>query len=167
MFEIVRGRIETLSVDAVVNAANRWLSPGGGVDGAIRRAAGPALNAHLESFPGLEEGGALLTPGFALPARYVIHTVAPIWIAPGDESVKDAGLVACYRNTLTAADAAGVASIAYPALGTGAFGWPKPRAAEIAIRTLTTTAERATNVTRIVLCCFLDEDALLYEALLG
>lgn len=167
MFEIVKSRIETLQVDAIVNAANRWLSPGGGVDGAIRMAAGPALNAHLESFPGLEEGGALITPGFALPARAVIHTVAPIWAAPGEAAAKDAGLVACYRNTFAAADAAGFASIAYPALGTGAFGWPKPRAADLALATLRASAARAVVIKRVILCCFVDEDVALYEARLG
>lgn len=166
-FDIVVARIETLAVDAIVNAANRWLAPGGGVDGAIRRAAGPALDAHLAKFDGLEVGGALVTPAFAAPARFIVHTVAPIWIAPGDPAEKAAGLAACYANTFAVADAAGFVTIAYPALGAGAYGWPMARAATIAAETLKMQAAAAHAVRGVTLCCFTEDDAAVYRPLFG
>ncbi|MBU6373617.1 MAG: macro domain-containing protein [Alphaproteobacteria bacterium] len=166
-FEILVARLETLAVDAIVNAANRWLAPGGGVDGAIRRAAGPALDAHLAKFDGLEVGGALVTPGFQAPSRFIIHTVAPIWIAPGDPAEKSAALAACYANTFAAADAAGLGAIAYPALGAGAYGWPMTRAAAIAAETLKAQAVAARAVSRVILCCFTENDAAVYRPLFG
>jgi O-acetyl-ADP-ribose deacetylase (regulator of RNase III) len=148
--EVVVARIETLALDAIVNAANTRLIGGAGVDGAIRRAAGPELGALLARQGGLGEGEALVTPGFALPACHVIHTVAPIYAAPGPRPEKLARLASCYRECLLAADRAGLAEIAFPALGAGAFGWPKPLARDIA-----------------VFCCFVEEDADLYRAALG
>ncbi|MES1199758.1 MAG: macro domain-containing protein [Pseudomonadota bacterium] len=126
--EIVTGPIEQLEVDAVVNAANRRLLPGAGVDGAIRRAAGPELTRLTNSLQPIEEGGVVLTPGFEAKPRWIIHTAAPVWYGAGDEVQKEAGLSACYRNALALAEAEGFASIAFPCIGTGIYGWPKERA---------------------------------------
>jgi O-acetyl-ADP-ribose deacetylase (regulator of RNase III) len=158
--DVVVGHIEKLTVDAVVNAANAALLPGGGVDGAIRRAAGPKLDALLAAKVGLREGAALVTPAFRLPARYVIHTVAPIYFAPGDRDEKIALLRSCYGACLAAARAHGCASIAFPAIGTGAFGWPKKLGCSIAVESV---RESRTSVC-VTFCCFSEEDASLYRA---
>ncbi|NWG52415.1 MAG: macro domain-containing protein [Hydrogenophilaceae bacterium] len=165
--EVVVARIETLALDAIVNAANTRLIGGAGVDGAIRRAAGPALNALLAQYGGLGEGQALLTPGFDLPARFIIHTVAPIYAAPGPRAEKLARLGSCYRECLLAADRAGLAEIAFPALGAGAYGWPKPLARDIAIETVVEQLPLAPTIARVVFCCFIEEDARLYRDALG
>jgi O-acetyl-ADP-ribose deacetylase (regulator of RNase III) len=165
--EIVVGRIERLAVDAVVNAANRALARGSGVDGALRAAAGPGLDALLATYRGLAEGQALVTPGFDLPARLVIHTVAPIYFAAGDEAEKIALLGACYRACVEAAQQAGCASLGFPALGTGTFGWPKPLGCEIAVANVKAASPRAPSLSRIIFCCFTEEDAALYRAALG
>jgi O-acetyl-ADP-ribose deacetylase (regulator of RNase III) len=167
VFEIMVGRIETAAADAVVNAANSALARGGGVDGALRRAAGPKLDALLATYRGLEEGCALVTPGFDLPARFVIHTVAPVYFAAGDEAEKIARLGRCYRACMEAAESAGCASLVFPALGTGAFGWPKKLGCEIAVANVQAAAPSAPSLTRIVFCCFVEEDAALYRAALG
>lgn len=161
--DVIVGRIETLALDAIVNAANRELIGGAGVDGAIRRAAGPKLNALLATMGALEEGAALITPGFALPARHVIHTVAPIYHSPGAETEKIARLASCYRECLMAAAREGLESIAFPALGTGAFGWPKELGCEIAVETVTEQLAFAPGVARVVFCCFVEGDAALYR----
>lgn len=163
--EIVVGRIEMLQRDAIVNAANSALWPGGGVDGSIRAAAGPAMNARLAQEPNLPEGAALITPGYDLPARFVIHTVAPVWFAPGPtEPEKIAGLQACYRQCVAAARGLGIASVAFPALGAGAFGWPRPLACATAINTV--RAAGAGWAALVTFCCFTEEDAALYRATL-
>lgn len=165
--DIVVGRIERLEVDAIVNAANRALIPGGGVDGAIRRAAGPELDALLSAHGGLAEGAALTTPGFRAPARHIIHTVAPIYFASDDEARKIALLADCYRNSLAHAHDAGAASIAFPAIGTGAFGWPKELGRDIALKSVRASLGKARTVSRVVFCCFSEEDAALYRAALN
>jgi O-acetyl-ADP-ribose deacetylase (regulator of RNase III) len=166
-FEIVVGRIERLAVDAIVNAANRALARGSGVDGAIRAAAGPRLDALLATLGGVAEGQAIVTPGFELPARFVIHTAAPVYFAAGDEAEKIRRLGACYCACMAAAHKAGCASIAFPALGTGAFGWPKALGCEIAIAHVQAALAQAPGLRRIVFCCFAEEDAALYRAALG
>ena len=165
--EIVVGRIERLAVDAVVNAANSALIRGSGVDGALRGAAGPRLDALLATYGGLEEGHALVTPGFDLPAKHVIHTVAPIYFAAGDKVEKIERLGACYRACLEAAERSGCASIAFPALGTGAFGWPKTLGCEIALANVEAGLAKAPGVARVIFCCFVEEDAALYRAAIG
>lgn len=166
-FEILVGRIETLALDAVVNAANRELRPGSGVDGALRAAAGPELTRHTATLPPLETGGAVLTPGFGLKARYIIHTAAPIWIAPGPEGEKVAGLARCYESVIGLAAMHNIASLAVPCLGAGNYGWPRGFACAIAIAACERALATAPSVQRLVFCCFTEEDAALYRKGLG
>lgn len=161
--EVVLGRIETLAVDAVVNAANRDLLPGTGVDGALRRAAGPALTLLTATLPPIAEGGAVLTPGFEAPARFIIHTAAPIWWLEGDDDAKIAALASCYRTGIDLADAHALASIAFPCLGTGNFGWPREVACGVAIEACTAALEETLSIERLVFCCFTEEDADVYH----
>lgn len=162
--DVTIGRIETLAVDAIVNAANRELIAGAGVDGAIRRAAGPQLTQHLTRHGPLPLSNVLVTPGYALPARFVIHTAAPIWSQSGARDAKIAALAQCYRACLSAAAETGLHEIAFPALGTGIYGWPKDLACRIAVET-TRAAPRAPG--RIIFCCFTEDDAGIYRAELG
>jgi O-acetyl-ADP-ribose deacetylase len=166
-FEILVGRIETLDVDAVVNAANRQLLPGAGVDGALRAAAGPELTQHTNALLPIASGEAVISPGFALPARYIIHTPAPVWTAPGLEGEKVVGLAACYANAIALAQQYGLASIAFPCLGTGNFGWPRGFACAIAIAACEQALEAAPDIARLVFCCFLEADAALYRRALA
>jgi O-acetyl-ADP-ribose deacetylase (regulator of RNase III) len=166
-FEILVARIETLALDAVVNAANRQLLPGTGVDGALRAAAGPELTRLTTTMAAIGDGDAVLTPGFAAPARHIIHTAAPVWVLPGDESEKIAGLGRCYANCIALAAEHRLASIAFPCLGTGNFGWPRDLACSIAIDHAHAARLRAPGVTRIVFCCFTEADAAPYRARLG
>lgn len=163
-FEVLVGRIETLAVDAIVNPANARLAPGGGADGAIRRAAGPELDRLLDQAGGLAEGAALVTPGFALPARWIVHTVAPVWPTGRPEREKIALLSQCYRSCIEAAADLRMKAIAFPAIGAGAYGWPIRRAADIAISSSRDAAERFTVIEKIVFCCFTESDAGVYRA---
>ncbi len=163
-FEVMVGRIETLALDAVVNAANRALRPGTGVDGALRAAAGPELTRYTERLRPLADGEAVVTPGFNLPASHIIHTAAPIWTAPGAEGEKVSGLTRCYISCVKLAASRGIASIAFPCLGTGNYGWPRGFACAIAIAACEQAVEKAPQVTRIVFCCFTEDDAALYRA---
>ncbi|MEX0607658.1 MAG: O-acetyl-ADP-ribose deacetylase [Halofilum sp. (in: g-proteobacteria)] len=131
--ELQQGDITAQEVDAVVNAANARLAPGGGVAGAIHRVAGPELWQACEPLGGCATGEAKVTDGFALPARWIVHTVGPVY---GQDEPGEKWLAACYRNSLQAADELGARSIAFPALSTGAFGYPVTAAAEIALSTL-------------------------------
>jgi O-acetyl-ADP-ribose deacetylase (regulator of RNase III) len=165
-FEVLVGRIETLAVDAIVNAANRALQPGTGVDGAIRAAAGPALTAYTNTLAPLEDGAAILTPGFDLPARHIIHTAAPIWPG-GEEGTKVAGLARCYMAAIKLAHEHSLASLAFPCLGTGNYGWPRGFACAIAIAACEEALAGAPGVRRLVFCCFTEADADLYRTGLG
>ncbi|RZV42250.1 MAG: O-acetyl-ADP-ribose deacetylase [Acidimicrobiia bacterium] len=160
--EVFQGDITTLVVDAVVNAANESLLGGGGVDGAIYWAAGPELLAACVSLGGCETGDARATPGFELPAKWVIHTVGPVWRG-GEEGEPDL-LRSCYRRCLEVADDLGATSVAFPAISTGVYGYPKRAAAELAVGTLASTP---TNVETATLVAFDDETQRLYEELLG
>jgi O-acetyl-ADP-ribose deacetylase (regulator of RNase III) len=163
-FEVMVGRIETLALDAVVNAANRQLMPGSGVDGALRVAAGPDLTMHTSRLPPLDVGDAVITPGYRAPARFIIHTAAPIWTAPGAEGEKVAGLARCYLSAVKLAGAHGLESIAFPCLGTGNFGWPRGLACAIAIAACEQALQEAPRLKRVVFCCFSADDAALYRA---
>ena len=150
--EIVEADITTLAVDAIVNAANESLLGGGGVDGAIHRAAGPELLAECRGIGGCPTGEARITGGYRLPARHVIHTVGPVW--RGGNADEPDLLASCYRNCFRLADANGVASIAFPAISTGVYGYPLPDATCIAIGEATAYLDDRGAVGRIVFACF-------------
>ena len=159
---LVRGDITQQDVDAIVNAANSSLLGGGGVDGAIHRAAGPELLEHCRRLHGCETGDAKATPGFRLPARWVIHTVGPVWRGGGSGEAEL--LASCYRASLARADELGARTLAFPAISTGIYGYPVDQAAKVAVDTLRTTP---TSVTDVRLMCFNDQSFDAYRSALG
>jgi O-acetyl-ADP-ribose deacetylase len=163
--EVVQGDITRLEVDAVVNAANSSLAPGGGVCGAIHAAAGPGLAEECARLGGCPTGDARLTRGHRLPSRFVVHAVGPVW--RGGAEGEDGLLASCYRNAIEVAVAAGARSIAFPAISTGIFGFPLERATRIAVREVRAGIERHPSLERVVLCCFAERDRELYERVLG
>jgi len=160
--EAVRGDITRLEVDAIVNAANSSLLGGGGVDGAIHRAAGPELVAECRTLHGCKPGQAKATKGYRLPARYVIHTVGPVWNGGG--AAKAETLASCYRESLRVAEKLGLRTIAFPAISTGIYGYPREEAAAIAVGETMAAAER---FDRILLVAFDEETFELYRERVG
>jgi O-acetyl-ADP-ribose deacetylase (regulator of RNase III) len=163
--EAAQGDITALEIDAIVNAANATLQGGGGVDGAIHRAAGPELLAECRLLGGCPTGEARITKGYRLKARHVIHTVGPIW--RGGDAQEEMLLGQCYRASLALAAAHGVRSIAFPAISTGVFGFPKPRAAQIAVAETRRFAAGEATLERVLFVCFDAESLTHYHAALA
>ena len=159
--QIVEGDITRLEVDAIVNAANEGLLPGGGVCGAIHAAAGPGLARECAAIGGCPTGDARLTGGHGLPARWVVHAVGPVW--RGGDVGEDAALASCYRRAIDLAALAGARSIACPAISTGIYGFPLERATRIAVAEARSGLARHPTLERIVLCCFSARDRATYE----
>jgi O-acetyl-ADP-ribose deacetylase len=159
--EVITADITTLSVDAIVNAANTSLLGGGGVDGAIHRAAGPELVAECRMLHGCKTGDAKITKGYRLPAKHVIHTVGPVW--NGGSHKEDDLLASCYRRSIELCRKHDLASVAFPAISTGIYRFPADRAAGIAVRTVAEALPSAPSLTRVIFCCFSVDSARLHE----
>jgi len=160
--EVIDADITTLAVDAIVNAANESLLGGGGVDGAIHRAAGPKLLAECKTIGGCPTGEARLTKGYNLPAKYVIHTVGPVW--RGGSHGEDDLLAGCYRHSMSLALRTKVRSIAFPAISTGVYGFPMDRAARIAAEEVHRFLQTYPEFDRVIFCCFGSESTRVYTA---
>ncbi len=157
--EILKGDITTLKVDAIVNAANNSLLGGGGVDGAIHRAAGPKLLEYNRTLGGCETGEAKISPGFNLPAKYIIHTVGPVW--NGGNHNEDILLANCYRNSLKLASKNKIKTIAFPAISTGVYGFPLERATKIAVKEVKDFLGNDQSIQKVIFVCF---DNMTYQA---
>lgn len=162
MIRVLRADITTLNVDVIVNAANETLLGGGGVDGAIHRAAGPALKEYCRTLGGCPTGEAKITPGFNLPAKWVIHTVGPVW--HGGDSNEPTLLANCYSNSFTLAMAQAARTIAFPSISTGVYGYPVDQAAQIAVDVMREYEQRFDE---IIACCFSEKDRKVYERVLS
>jgi O-acetyl-ADP-ribose deacetylase (regulator of RNase III) len=163
---VVQGDITRLDVDAIVNAANSSLLGGGGVDGAIHRAAGPRLLAECRALRGCPAGEARITAGYDLPARHVIHTVGPVWDDAGKVEAERL-LGSCYTESLRLAERAGLETIAFPGISTGAYGYPKDQACEVAVRSVSAWLTAHDLPRTVTFCCFGAADAELYRRRLG
>jgi O-acetyl-ADP-ribose deacetylase (regulator of RNase III) len=161
----LRSDITTLAVDAIVNAANPTLLGGGGVDGAIHRAAGRDLQLECMRLGGCETGDAKLTRGYRLPARFVVHTVGPVWC--GGELRESERLASCYRRSIEVAASAGARTIAFPAISTGAYGFPIELATPIAVDSVRSATLEYPTMSEVIFCCFSEGDLSLYESILA
>ena len=164
--KLLQGDITKLQVDAVVNAANSSLLGGGGVDGAIHRAAGPELLAECRTLGGCPTGEAKITKGYRLPAKFVIHTVGPVWDAARQNEM-EALLANCYRNSLRVAVKNQVKTLAFPNISTGVYHFPKPLAAEVAVRTVKDFLEKDESIDEVTFVCFDAENYHLYTGVLS
>ena len=164
-WKALKADITTLAVDAIVNAANSSLLGGGGVDGAIHRAAGLELLAECRTLDGCATGDARITKGYRLAAGHVIHAVGPVW--HGGDAGEDELLVSCYRRALQLCRDNALASVAFPAISTGVYRFPADRAAHIAVQTVANTLTTTPDVTRVVFCCFSSDSGRLHEAALA
>ncbi len=160
----IRADITTLEVDAIVNAANTFLLGGGGVDGAIHRAAGPAMLQECKQLNGCEVGDAKLTKGYRLPAKFVIHTVGPVW--EGGDYGESELLASCYRRSLEVASENNLRTIAFPSISTGIFGYPFEEAAQVALATVKSTLHEKSELEEVTFCCFSASDLETYQRLL-
>jgi O-acetyl-ADP-ribose deacetylase (regulator of RNase III) len=162
---VILGDITKVEVDAIVNAANKTLLGGGGVDGAIHRAAGPELLEECRQLKGCETGQAKITKGYRLPAKHVIHTVGPIW--QGGDANEDELLASCYRSSLMLAVENNVKTIAFPSISTGAYGFPVKRAADIAIREIARFLEENNSIEKVLMVCFDEKTMKAYSEALS